>query len=280
MSKIVFTPGLGNQLFQYVVGCKHSTETVTPVTFSVDRAFLMSSDDIEVSKMFRTNNFIFQNTTTTEQLTVNIYKKLAEPSSRWFPKLFGESEFKANKFVIGSLVYGFYLNYKWMNSQREFIERNIEYDVDNDVFKKYSSMIKQSNSLGLHVRRGDYTNPNAKSYHGALEFEYYLNALKYFGTTGKKIFVFSDDVEFCKTIFSSISADFVYVDNIKKSNNWVDIILMSMCDDLAIANSTFSWWAAFLKSGSGRVIAPKMWFVNRKAQLKYNEVHSDSWILL
>jgi hypothetical protein len=280
MSKIVFTPGLGNQLFQYIVGYMHSRETATPLTFSIDRTFSKNDSAIEISKIFHPFDFSFQNTTVVEQFIVDIYKKSDESDSRLFPLLFGEKEFKARKFKIGSLVYGFYLSYEWMNSQRRLISQIIKYDTNNNVLKKYSLLIKKSKSIGIHIRRGDYTNPNAKSYHGLLEFEYYLDALKFLGTHDKTIFVFSDDIEFCKSIFSSIKADFIYVENQEKSNNWVDIILMSMCDELIIANSTFSWWGAFLKSDKGRIVAPKLWFCDREAQLKFSEVHSDAWVLL
>lgn len=280
MPKIVFTPGLGNQLFQYVVGSVYAKKRNSNLIFSVDRSFQMTRDDIEICKIFRADEVLYESTNLVEQLVIDLYKRAGEPNSKFFPLLFSESEFNSGSFDSGRLVYGFFLNFEWMNFHKNHIHSILKYDTKNYIFLKYYSMLQESRSLGVHVRRGDYMNSNARAYHGVLELEYYLNALKQLGIDGKRIFVFSDDIKFCKTIFASIAAEFVYVDNCNKGDNWVDIVLMSMCDELIIANSTFSWWGAFLGDADRNIVAPKLWFADKNAQSKFNKVHSPEWILI
>ena len=106
--------------------------------------------------------------------------------------------------------------------------------------------------VGLHIRRGDYvTNPN----HNVLELSYYKKALSKF-PDDVTVIVFSDDSEWCHKQEMFSDDRFMISEN---NSGYVDMCLMSMCTDFIIANSSFSWWAAWL-GNRGKVIAPKKWF--------------------
>ena len=111
------------------------------------------------------------------------------------------------------------------------------------------------NPIALHVRRTDYIK-NSEN-HFNLPIEYYKVALDHFDSD-RNVIVFSDDPLWChdESLFSDDR--FIISEN---EDNRVDLCLMSMCDDFIIANSSYSWWGAWLSSNQNKkVIAPVQWF--------------------
>ena len=146
--------------------------------------------------------------------------------------------------------------------QTEKYFKNIEDEIrsdftfKSDILNPCKEMISSVESpIALHVRRTDYIK-NSEN-HFNLPLEYYEEALKYFDD-GRNVIVFSDDPEWCKTQ-DLFSADrFLISENL---DNRVDLCLMSLCDDFIIANSSFSWWGAWLSFNKDKkVIAPVQWF--------------------
>ena len=127
------------------------------------------------------------------------------------------------------------------------------------------------------MRRGDYvTNKNASSFHGTKDLGYYKAALKpVLKQTNKPvIFVFSDDPEWCKQNLK-FSQNTIYVEGNKKGSE--DMRLMMQCKHNIIANSSFSWWAAWLNQNSDKVVvAPKKWFNDPKIDV--SDVIPKSWL--
>lgn len=139
---------------------------------------------------------------------------------------------------------GYYQSYKYFDHIKKKIKRDF-------TFKPTSvAPIKRENSLAIHVRRTDYL--GLQSYHPNLAEAYYLDALEISSGFTNAI-VFSDDIEWCKTL--NIFKDFEF----SNRGAYEDMQLMSLCDMHIIANSSFSWWGAYL-SGSQRVVAPRNWF--------------------
>ena len=111
------------------------------------------------------------------------------------------------------------------------------------------------NPIALHVRRTDYVD-NSKN-HPLCKLNYYKAALKHFNDE-RNVIVFSDDPKWChqQQLFSDDR--FIISEN---ADNRVDLCLMSLCKDFIIANSSFSWWGAWLSSNKDKkVIAPVQWF--------------------
>jgi hypothetical protein len=129
-------------------------------------------------------------------------------------------------------------------------------------------------SVALHVRRSDYVSlPTAAQFHGALSLSYYVRAISKLRSVLQEphFFVFSDDMVWCREQLGLSSSEATYVDHNQGPNAWQDLILMSHCRHQVIANSSFSWWGAWLgdqhahrsvqSSASNRqVIAPERWF--------------------
>jgi len=128
------------------------------------------------------------------------------------------------------------------------------------------------NPVSLHVRRTDYLTNSAN--HHNLDMSYYEEALKHFD--GRQIIVFSDDPEWCmeQSIFDS--DDFIVSES---GDNKIDLCLMSMCTSHIMANSSFSWWGAWL-SGSTDVIAPSKWFGPNNADKETKDLIPESWKII
>ncbi|NTW61856.1 alpha-1,2-fucosyltransferase, partial [Candidatus Saccharibacteria bacterium] len=137
--------------------------------------------------------------------------------------------------------------------------------------------ITNETSVSLHVRRGDYvTNKSAAKFHGLKGIDYYKKGLELIGshTPSFKLFVFSDDIEWCKSQLSDIWDNIVFVDG--KREGYMDMHLMKHCSHNIVANSSFSWWAAWLNQNESKVIvAPKNWFNDAKTNTK--DVVPKAW---
>lgn len=120
------------------------------------------------------------------------------------------------------------------------------------VFRR--ALLSQGFSIcAIHVRRGDYA--KYSRYHPILDIEYYRNAMSLFPQKTRFI-IFSDDIEWCKLHF--IGEQYKFVENLDDVNS---LYLMSMCQHQIIANSTFSWWGAWLNQNPNKLVtAPQLWY--------------------
>jgi hypothetical protein len=110
-----------------------------------------------------------------------------------------------------------------------------------------------SDSCSLHVRRTDYL--NLPKYHLNLNLKYYEEALEKLQPSGK-LYVFSDDISWCKNVFKFPRMHFIENDSAIE-----DLYLMSLCSNNIIANSSFSWWGAWLNKNQNKiVVSPSTWF--------------------
>lgn len=120
-----------------------------------------------------------------------------------------------------------------------------------------------SDSVGIHVRRGDYvSNRDTNTFHGVCTATYYEKGLEYVRKTRdvRRVFVFSDDIEWCKKELR-LNADTFFVDQMVGDPD--QLKLMSFCSHHVISNSSFSWWAAWLgRTDNQIVVYPEKWFAN------------------
>ena len=149
---------------------------------------------------------------------------------------------------------------KYFSSNKDLIRKTFcPSDEDKEyLLKKYPNV---SESVSCHVRRGDYTQL-ADKYSSLTENDYYQNAIDIIGD--RPMIVFSDDVNWCIENFRVDDPQISF----STENDYLEIYLMSMCKDNIIANSTFSWWGAWLNGNEEKkVVAPSGWFTvehNRK----------------
>jgi len=131
-----------------------------------------------------------------------------------------------------------------------------DFTFREDILNPCKEMIESvENPLALHVRRTDYVTNSAN--HPPCTLEYYEAALKYF-EDDRNVIVFSDDPAWCSEQELFSDDRFMISEN---EDNRLDLCLMSLCDDFIIANSSFSWWGAWLSANNDKnVIAPRQWF--------------------
>ena len=143
-----------------------------------------------------------------------------------------------------------------------------------EILEPCQSMINGvEKPVSLHIRRGDYLT-NYKNHHN-LGLDYYAKALEHF--KDNQIVIFSDDPAWCKQqeLFKDDDRFLVSEEN----NQYMDMCLMSLCVGHIIANSSFSWWGAWL-SKSKDVIAPSKWFGPDKQHLETKDLYCEDWTII
>ena len=156
----------------------------------------------------------------------------------------------------------------YFQTEKYFKSVNIEL-INEFKFKEEHKVNNKdySNIVSIHIRRGDYVN---NSCHPTANFSYLHSAKSQFNN--KKFLVFSDDIEWCK---SHMIGD-LYSSNI---NHYQDLYEMTLCSGSIIANSSFSWWGAYL-TPKEKIIAPKSWFSGGLANTNWQDIYCENWITL
>jgi len=204
-----------------------------------------------------------------------------------FPNINYEINSKIDNFNYSNIFDNFYhtehnlspnINYYfegYWQTEKYFkeIENEIKYDLSpgEEIKKKLNKIIPiNNNSISLHIRRGDYLNNT--NFHPVQSMDYYKKALEIIGHYDN-ILVFSDDIEWCKN-----NIKFENVNFIEGISDIENIFLMSMCKDNIIANSSFSWWGAWLNNNKDKkIIAPKNWF-GPQLGLNTSDIVPETWI--
>ncbi len=142
-------------------------------------------------------------------------------------------------------------------------------------------IIRGTNSISIHVRRGDYvSDPVVNKLNGMLSVEYYAIAIERMTTAipTPHFFVFSDDIAWVRKSLH-IGHPTMYIEHNGPGMEHEDLILMSMCRHNITANSSFSWWGAWLNTNPDKiVIAPQTWFVDPALSKTVQDIVPSSWL--
>jgi hypothetical protein len=198
------------------------------------------------------------------QLIDNKRPTLQESSFGFDEKLFNECPDWTN-------IHGFFQTEKYFAHIRPLLLCDFMFK-DEIMIPCIEMMSGIGDAISLHVRRTDFiTNPN----HTALDLSYYVVALSTFDKS-LPVLVFSDDPKWCheQELFSDDR--FMISEN---NQDYVDLCLMTMCKYHIVANSSFSWWGAWLSS-SENVVAPNLWFGPLNSHLDIKDIIPESWTKL
>lgn len=144
-------------------------------------------------------------------------------------------------------------------------------EIESDIFKKYEKLLNL-NTVSVHVRRGNYV--DLSTHHYNLSLLYYKNAIEYFKDS--TFLIFSDDIKWCKNNF--IGENFIFIEN---QIDTYDLYLMSFCKNHIIANSTFSWWGAYLnKNKNKKILYPNKWFGPAYSEWITDDIFPEDWICI
>jgi hypothetical protein len=265
--------GLGNQMFQYAIGrnlsIKNKTSLYLDLSQLLDRNETLNYTfrDFELN-VFDTHFCIVKNS--------SLWKAYRKIYNSIFPSQYiTESNHFYNSSVL-DLTGNIYLDGYWQNEKYfKGIDTTIRKDFTfknkpNEINRQYIDRIKSTNAVSIHFRRGDYiTNSEARSYQGICTEEYYLNAIKHINQTVRSphFFIFSDDIDWVKQNFP-LRNNYSLIDFNKGRYSFEDMRLMSLCKHNIIANSSFSWWGAWLNANKNKIIiSPTQWFTLAKTEI-------------
>lgn len=283
--------GLGNQMFQYALAEKlkylYPQETVK-LDISLFGSYTLHK--LEIFQVFSLPlNVATQEEISTVSRCFKNYKIQRLCRKLLPPRKTEIIEPKDDRFDVrylekaGDAYYeGYWQNCRYFDDIREHILKLYafpQFGADETANAETSEKIRTTNSVGIHVRRGNYL--KHKMYSGICDEDYYKRAVEYISTrTGDPDwYIFSNDMAWCRDYFSTlISEDRLhFVDWNKNESSFRDMHLMSLCKHLILANSSFSWWAAYLSQNTTAeqlILSPARWLNGVQAK----EIHCPSWI--
>lgn len=171
-------------------------------------------------------------------------------------------------------LHGYFQSIKYWDHCQELIKE--QFQPSEELFVKCAERLFGYGKIcAIHIRRGDYVdNP----FYAQLGVDYYRAAIEEIKGKVNHLLVFSDDIEYCKKLFVGFSS--IEVEFIEGQSDIEDLFLMSKCDHNIMANSSFSWWGAYLNSNPDKVvIAPKAWF-GEDTVLDTKDLYLPNWIVL
>ena len=289
--------GLGNQMFQYAFALalqeKHKEEVVKIDISHFNYIFIKKyksanlHNGFEIEKIFPKAklshatawdlmkmtwympNYVLSRVMR-KLLPVRRYEYIQKPADIF---AFNEELFEAK----GKGYYeGVWQAIGYLKGVQNKLQEVFAHPAPNDYNERLIKEISSCNSVGIHVRRGDYL--AAPEFNGICDIDYYVKGIKEILSDGKQhdFYIFSNDISWCKDNIEPLveGHNIFYVNGNRGENSCWDMFLMTYCKDLIIANSSFSWWGAFLNKQVNRVVAPYPW-VNREGKI---ENYCNEWI--
>ncbi len=257
MIRVKIMGGLGNQLFQYAFAKSIQSEYGFEV--ELDKSWYQSMGEATPREFLLDKlNCIINYTPTND-----VYR---------CKDVVNENDMREILIKDDTYYVGYWQNPRYFtNIKKQLIEdfRIKDVEIINKA-KNFEESIKNNESVSLHVRRGDYIK---YTNHPICELTYYRDAInilkeKY---SNLSFYIFSDDLDWCKESFSFLGKNSYFVNTGDDLSDWY---LMIETKHHIIANSTYSWWAAWLGNSNGEVIMPKKWLYPDN----HDELRCEGWI--
>jgi hypothetical protein len=228
--------GLGNYMFQIAAAYSLATDNNDTLIIDTQKSLTVHKSVLNYkNNIFR--NFIFDQ--------INSFSVYTEPYFHY-----KKIDYQPNIFLSG-----YFQSEKYFINHRNTLLKLFSIDSLNlDLINKKYSNIDFENSCSLHVRRGDYLKyPNA---HPTCDVSYYEKSIGL--VDSENILIFSDDINWCKNNLLIKNKNLIFIEG---NQDYTDLWIMSLCKNNIMANSTFSWWGAWLNNNKNKlVIGPKKWF--------------------
>ena len=177
-------------------------------------------------------------------------------------------------------LFGYFQSPRYFDQHREEIKNFLQ--IKREILSRVETEMPEvtlPNAVAVHVRRGDYL--SSENLYNIFDIDYYIRALSVFPTDSILV-VTSDDLAWCRKNFDNLPYKIVYS---KFTDPIYDFAILSRCKSLIMANSSFSWWAAYMKMlhfGNGTVVAPRPWYntTGRFAPLNSDELYLQHWLVV
>lgn len=274
--------GLGNQMFQYAMGRAIAYQRKDLLKLDISefaqynlRKYALSHFNIQES---------FATPTQIEEILNQPIRNIPWDVLKHFhwiipyyrKSLYREQSFLYDLNVLNArsnvLFSGYWQSEKYFKQIENIIRQDFQLkDIPDELNHEMANLMQVSDSISLHVRRGDYvTNPVTQEFHGLCSPKYYQKAIQIVQDKidNPVFFVFSDDMEWVKQNMN-IPCKCYYITNNTAKKDYLDMWLMSQCKHHIIANSSFSWWGAWLGGlDDSLTIAPKKWFQDPRIETR------------
>lgn len=288
--------GLGNQMFQYAFGKVLEWKYSCPVYFDLMRNNISQplKCDLDIFNIETIHEADISVINTFKPFSIRRYRDNNQYLYYIYFKL--RKKFQSNKLITEShpsifiptfnkikLNTNYYFLGHWMNFDyyKAYIDRLRDlYTLKDDTFyntgKALEIISSQYQTVSIHIRRGDYL---TCGFMANLSLDYYTQAINKIANKIPNIYIylFTDDPKWARENFKT-NFPYEIVEANQGNNCYKDIVLMSLCRHNIIANSSFSWWSAFLnKNPNALIIAPKNWY-NYPTQNRYvNNMIPHTW---
>ena len=292
MNKVSIYGGLGNQMFQYALCIALNQKgKKTRISFSnflyeyyhngfnLGKAFKLKLPfSLKLLNFFLLNGeFLYKNkyAAFVSRRVIHFYHK------KWYTTYREIKEFIYDENIFqhqSSFLVGVWQVEIYFKDFKNIIEEAFLFRIPSDKNNiALMGDINSFNSVSIHIRRGDYESTYWKTVLGFINYHnYYRNALAYINNKVENphFFIFSDDIEWAKANLKISNC--TYIGHNKAEKSYIDMYLMSLCKHNIIANSTFSWWAAWLNKNINKiVIMPEKWIIRDYSP---EGIYPESWI--
>jgi hypothetical protein len=266
--------GLGNQMFQYALGRRLAHDRDVPLKLDLSwfssqqlRKYQLDCFNLkaEIASIDEINDLLRRSQT-------DLFSRFRRKARSYFPFLnrnFVRQKgrlFDPRILQAPSNIYleGYWQSEKYFQPIGYIIRKELTYNGPiSESGQRMIEIIEASTSVSIHIRRGDYfSDIRTKQHHGVNLSEYYNNAIKFFQSSigDCHFIVFSDEPEWVMENLQ-IPGRVTYIPRDSEDIDTEHLFLMSQCNHNIIANSTYSWWAAWLNNSSQKVVvAPLDWF--------------------
>ena len=270
--------GLGNQLFCYAAGAYLAKKTNSRLVLDISKIgvgavnhgkTILNFDldcDFKESTAAVSNLFLFLQRVSNKAAALSgLYRKFRDcAEGRYTAQSLGYDTEFAN-LNQARKISGYFQSYLYADFVKEELRQTLTLKAPSDWFKEQEKIMKDENPIVIHMRRGDYL--DAKEDFGVLSVSYYEAAVTVLAPyeSNRKIWIFTDSPELIRDEIAGSALEMArIVIAPTESNPNESLVLMSRASDLIISNSTYSWWAAYLASDIGNVVAPDKWFKQRR----------------
>jgi hypothetical protein len=280
---------LGNQLFQYSFGRALSERTGEDLYFYVleknirNESVSLSNFNVKIKFLKPAeikNLYHFYGS----DLLVRIERKLTSILPFIHRRIYIEKRTGYTEIApLSAGCYdGYWQSYRYFSGIADQLRQELKLKDSVVLPEGLEREISGSTSVAIHIRRGDYLSRSGSSIYAYCGPDYYRRAIGHI--SGKvpdaSFFVFSDDIEWVSKNFTFLPEGTKYVEHTADPSDCIEISLMRNCSHNIIANSTFSWWGAFLGDQKDKiVIAPESWYINMPGFIISDLIPSE-WILM
>ena len=277
--------GLGNQLFQYSLGRKLSIKNndilkMDLSDFTKDNPRSYSLGHFNIVENFAKKEDVAK---LNKKGLSRVFEKIKPYYKRSVIKYKGY-DFDPNILELSGNFYldGYWQSEKYFQDIKNIIRKEITLkEPSPSKYSELTSNIKNSNSVSIHIRRGDYiTNKKFSKVYNLLDEKYYQSAVRFIAEkiNDPIFFIFSDDINWVKQNLN-VPYPKIFVSDANGMKDYEELILMSLCKHNITANSSFSWWGAWLNENTDKiVISPDKWFNDKIGNAK--DLIPPDWIRL